>query len=162
MLLQRLDNTQFGSINVAKEKAVTAVAFRRPTKAWQDLIAQGGVHLRLLNLTGDAGVLEGAVPIVVDGKIIGGIGASGGSSQQVCPGFPGRRRCTEVKTDKITRTIGTVAEADPIAHGLGCQLLPMPPPKSHRDLIQYGLSRHRTGSINAWQPRFLPPWGGFF
>ena len=82
MLLQRLDNTQFGSINVAKEKAVSAVAFRRPTKAWQDLIAQGGVHLRLLNLTGDAGVLEGAVPIVVDGKIIGGIGASGGSSQQ--------------------------------------------------------------------------------
>lgn len=82
MLLQRLDNTQFGSIDVAREKAVSAVAFRRPTKAWQDLIAQGGVHLRLLNLTGDAGVLEGAVPIVVEGKIIGGIGASGGTSQQ--------------------------------------------------------------------------------
>ena len=82
MLLQRLDNTQFGSINIAREKAQAAAAFRRPTKAWQDLIAQGGVHLRLLNLTGDAGVLEGAVPIVVDGKVIGGIGASGGSSQQ--------------------------------------------------------------------------------
>ena len=82
MLLQRLDNTQFGSIDIAREKAQAAAAFRRPTKVWQDLIAQGGVNLRLLNLTGDAGVLEGAVPIVVDGRIIGGIGASGGSSQQ--------------------------------------------------------------------------------
>jgi glc operon protein GlcG len=82
MLLERLDNTQFGSVDIAREKAHAAAAFRRPTKAWQDLIAQGGVHLRLLNLTGDAGVLEGAVPIIVDGKVIGGIGASGGSSQQ--------------------------------------------------------------------------------
>lgn len=82
MFLERLDNTQFGSIKIATEKAHSAAAFRRPTKAWQDLLAQGGVHLRLLNLTGDAGVLEGAVPIIVDGKVIGAIGASGGSSQQ--------------------------------------------------------------------------------
>ena len=82
VMLQRLENTQYGSVQVATDKAQAAVAFRRPTKAWQDLIAQGGVHLRLLNLTGDAGVLEGAVPVVIDGKIIGGIGASGGSSQQ--------------------------------------------------------------------------------
>lgn len=82
ILLERLDNTQFGSIDVAREKAHAAAAFRRPTKAWQDLIAQGGVHLRLLNLTGDAGVLEGAVPIIVDGKLIGAVGTSGGSSQQ--------------------------------------------------------------------------------
>ncbi len=82
VMLQRLESTQYGSISVAIEKAQAATAFRRPTKAWQDLIAQGGVHLRLLNLTGDAGVLEGAVPIIVDGKLIGGIGASGGSSQQ--------------------------------------------------------------------------------
>lgn len=82
MLLERLDNTQFASIKIATEKAHSAAAFRRPTKAWQDLLAEGGVHLRLLNLTGDAGVLEGGVPIVVDGKVIGAIGASGGSSQQ--------------------------------------------------------------------------------
>ena len=82
MLLERLDNTQFGSVHVAREKAHAAAAFRRPTKVWQDLIAKGGEHLRLLNLTGDAGVLEGAVPILVDGKVIGAIGASGGSSQQ--------------------------------------------------------------------------------
>ncbi len=82
VLLQRLENTQFGSIDVARDKARSAAAFRRPTKAWQDLIAQGGVHLRLLNLTGDAGVLEGGVPILVEGKVIGAIAASGGSSQQ--------------------------------------------------------------------------------
>jgi len=82
IMLERMDNTQFGSIEVAKEKAHAAVAFRRPTKAFQDLIAQGGANLRLLNLTGDAGVLEGGVPVVLDGKIVGAIGASGGSSDQ--------------------------------------------------------------------------------
>ncbi len=81
-MLQRLENTQYGSLAVAQDKAQAAVAFRRPTKAFQDLIAQGGVHLRLLNLTGNAGVLEGAVPIIVDGKVIGGIGVSGVTSEQ--------------------------------------------------------------------------------
>ena len=82
MMLQRLDNTQFGSLHVATEKARASAAFRRPTKAFQDLIAQGGVNLRLLNLTGDAGVLEGGVPIISDGKLIGAIGVSGVTSQQ--------------------------------------------------------------------------------
>ena len=81
VMMHRLDNTQFGSIDVARDKARTAVAFRRPTKVFQDLIAQGGGNLRLLNLTG-ASVLEGGIPIVVGGKIIGGIGVSGGTSQQ--------------------------------------------------------------------------------
>ena len=82
VMLQRLENTQFGSINVATEKAQAAVAFRRPTKVFQDLIAQGGVHLRLLNLTNNSGVLEGGVPIMVDGKIVGGVGVSGVNSNQ--------------------------------------------------------------------------------
>ncbi len=82
VMLQRLDNTQYGSVDVAREKAQASAAFRRPTKVFQDLIAKGGEHLRLLNLTGDAGVLEGAVPIIVGGKLIGAIGASGGSSAQ--------------------------------------------------------------------------------
>lgn len=82
VLFQRLDTTQYGSVDVATEKAKGSVAFRRPTKAFQDLIAQGGVNLRLLNITGDAGVFEGGVPIVVDGKIIGAIGVSGVTSQQ--------------------------------------------------------------------------------
>lgn len=82
VMLQRLDSTQFGSIDVAKDKAHAAVAFRRPTKVFQDLIAQGGVNLRLLNLVSNAGVLEGGVPVVVGGKIIGAIGVSGVTSQQ--------------------------------------------------------------------------------
>ncbi len=82
VMLERFDNTQFGSVKVATEKAHGSAAFRRPTKAFQDLIAQGGVHLRLLNITGDASVFEGGVPIIADGKIIGGIGVSGVTSQQ--------------------------------------------------------------------------------
>ena len=81
VMLQRLDNTQWGSIEVAKDKAYSAVAFRRPTKAFSDAIVQGGAGLRLLNLTG-ASLIEGGVPIVVDGKVIGSIGVSGGSAQQ--------------------------------------------------------------------------------
>ena len=80
VMMQRLDNTQWGSVEIAKEKARTAVALRRPTKALQDAIAQGGVNLRLL-ATGFS-PLEGGVPIVVDGKIIGSVGVSGVTSQQ--------------------------------------------------------------------------------
>jgi glc operon protein GlcG len=80
VMMQRLDNTQWGSIDIAKEKARSAVALRRPTKALQDAIAQGGVNLRFLS-TGFS-VLEGGIPIVVDGKIIGSVGVSGVTSQQ--------------------------------------------------------------------------------
>ena len=81
VMLTRLDNAQWGSTEVAREKAHSAVAFRRPTKVFQDLIAQGGANLRLLNLSG-ASMLEGGIPIVVDGKIVGGVGVSGVTSQQ--------------------------------------------------------------------------------
>ena len=80
VMLQRLDNAQWGSIEVAKEKARSAVALRRPTKVLQDLIAQGGANLRLLNI--GYSVLEGGIQIVADGKIIGSIGVSGVTSQQ--------------------------------------------------------------------------------
>jgi uncharacterized protein GlcG (DUF336 family) len=82
VMMQRLDGAPFGSVNVAREKAHGAVAFKRPTKAFQDAIAQGGVNLRLLNITGDASVLEGGVPIIVNGMVIGAIGVSGVTSQQ--------------------------------------------------------------------------------
>ena len=80
VMMQRLDNTQWGSIDIAKEKARSAVALRRPTKVLQDGIAQGGVNLRFLS-TGFS-VLEGGIPIVHDGKIIGSIGVSGVLSTQ--------------------------------------------------------------------------------
>ncbi len=80
VMLQRLDNAQWGSVEIAKEKARSAVALRRPTKVLQDLVAQGGANLRLLNV--GYSVLEGGIPIVMDGKIIGSIGVSGVTSQQ--------------------------------------------------------------------------------
>ena len=80
VMLQRLDGAQWGSIDIAREKAKSSVALRRPTKALQDLIAQGGANLRLLNI--GYSVLEGGIPIVVGGKIVGGVGVSGVTSQQ--------------------------------------------------------------------------------
>jgi glc operon protein GlcG len=79
--LQRMDGAQWGSIEVAREKAYSAVAFRRPTKAFEDAIGQGGVNLRILRLPG-ASPLEGGLPIVVDGKLVGGIGVSGVTAPQ--------------------------------------------------------------------------------
>jgi|RhiMetdeSRZDD1v2_1073273.scaffolds.fasta_scaffold164625_3 uncharacterized protein GlcG (DUF336 family) len=80
VMMQRLDGAQWGSIEIARKKAESSVALRRPTKALQDLVAQGGANLRLLTI--GYSVLEGGIPIVVGGKIIGGIGVSGVTSQQ--------------------------------------------------------------------------------
>jgi len=81
VMLQRLDNTQYASIDIAKGKAVTSVNFRRPSKALEDAIAAGGAGLRLLRVEGVT-PLEGGVLIVADGKIFGGIGVSGVTSAQ--------------------------------------------------------------------------------
>jgi glc operon protein GlcG len=81
VMVHRMDGAQFGSLEVAREKAYSAVAFRRPTKAFEDAIGQGGVNLRILKLAG-ASPLEGGLPIVVDGKLIGGIGVSGVTAPQ--------------------------------------------------------------------------------
>jgi uncharacterized protein GlcG (DUF336 family) len=81
VVLHRMDGAQFGSIEVAREKAYSAVSFRRPTKVFEDAVGQGGMNLRLLRLSG-ASVLEGGLPLVVDGKLVGGIGVSGVTSAQ--------------------------------------------------------------------------------
>jgi glc operon protein GlcG len=80
VMTQRANNVQYASIRIAEGKARTAVEFRRPTKALEDTVATGGAGLRLLSVEG-ASLLEGGVPIVVDGKIIGGIGVSGVASK---------------------------------------------------------------------------------
>lgn len=77
----KMDNTQHASVDIAIGKAVTANNLKRPTKALQDVIAQGGAGLRLLAVK-DITPLEGGVPIVADGKIIGAIGVSGVASNQ--------------------------------------------------------------------------------
>ena len=81
VLLQRLDNTQFASVEVAQQKAYSAVAFRRPTKVFQDGVAAGGEGLRLLKLAG-ATPVEGGLPLIAEGKMVGSIGVSGVTSQQ--------------------------------------------------------------------------------
>jgi glc operon protein GlcG len=81
VMLQRMDGAQLGSIEVARDKAWSAVAFRRPTKLFEDAVGQGGANLRLLRLTG-ASPIEGGIPIMADGKVIGAIGVSGGTAPQ--------------------------------------------------------------------------------
>jgi len=77
----RLDNTQLGSVEVAIEKAKTSALFRRPTKAFEDTLAMGGAGLKLLKLPGGLPI-EGGLPIIRDGKVIGAIGVSGVKSTE--------------------------------------------------------------------------------
>ncbi|MBU6486544.1 MAG: heme-binding protein [Burkholderiales bacterium] len=81
VLLQRLDQAQLGSIEVARQKAQTAVYFRRPTKRFEEALAQGGLHLRLLGMT-NLTPLDGGLPLVVDGEVVGAIGVSGMQSHE--------------------------------------------------------------------------------
>jgi len=78
---ERMDDTQVGSVEVALSKARSAARFKRPTKAFQDALAAGGEGLRILALQGAVPV-DGGVPLVIDGKIVGAIGVSGGTSAQ--------------------------------------------------------------------------------
>ena len=76
VMLHRLDGAQLSAVRIAEGKALTAVEFRRPTKALEDVIASGGAGLRYFTVP-NINLMEGGVPIVVDGKIVGGIGVSG-------------------------------------------------------------------------------------
>lgn len=78
---ERMDNTLTGSIAVSQDKAVSAALFRRPTKVFQDALAAGGAGLRILTLRG-ASAIEGGIPLVADGMIVGAIGVSGASGEQ--------------------------------------------------------------------------------
>jgi glc operon protein GlcG len=90
---EKLDNTQIGSSQVAINKARSAALFKRPTKSFEDTLAKGGDGLRTLGLEGAVPV-EGGVPIVMDGKIVGAIGMSGGTSAQDA-------QCAQVGADAL-------------------------------------------------------------
>jgi glc operon protein GlcG len=81
VMFHKVDNTQLASISASEGKASTALRFKRPSKALDDAIAAGGAGLRLLAVK-DITPLEGGLPILVDGKIIGAIGVSGALSSQ--------------------------------------------------------------------------------
>jgi uncharacterized protein GlcG (DUF336 family) len=76
---EKMDNTQLGSADVAIEKARAAAKFKRPSKAFQDLVAGGGAGLRILRLPG-AVPFEGGIPLILEGQIVGAIGVSGDTS----------------------------------------------------------------------------------
>ena len=76
---ERMDGVQYGSLEVAQAKARSAALFRRPSKAFADTVSQGKVGV--MTLPGAVAV-EGGIPIVVDGRIVGAIGVSGGTSEQ--------------------------------------------------------------------------------
>ena len=78
ILLHCLDDTQPASQEIAVEKARSAARLRRPTKALEDAIAGG----RTAFLSLDAVVLEGGLPVRVDGQVVGAIGVSGMTSSQ--------------------------------------------------------------------------------
>ena len=78
---EKMDGTQVASVNIALDKARSSVRFKRPTKAMQDVLAQGGAGVRFLALQGAIPV-EGGIPLVMNGQIVGAIGASGGTSDQ--------------------------------------------------------------------------------
>ena len=78
---EKMDETQTGSVTVSQSKARSAARFKRPTKAFQDALTSTPDGLRILGIEGAVPV-EGGLPIVVDGKIVGAIGVSGGTSQQ--------------------------------------------------------------------------------
>jgi glc operon protein GlcG len=78
---ERMDATQVGSVIVAVDKARSAARFKRPTKAFQDMLTSGGEGLRVFRIKGAVPV-EGGVPLIIDGKIVGAIGVSGGTSPQ--------------------------------------------------------------------------------
>ena len=79
--LWRMDNTQLASIDIAIGKAVTANNVKRPTKALQDLVAPGTSTPRMQGLPGITPV-DGGLPIVIDGKVVGAIAAAGAAANQ--------------------------------------------------------------------------------
>jgi glc operon protein GlcG len=81
VMQHRLDNVQLSSIDISIGKAKTALMFKRPTKVLDDAISSGGTGLRFLALK-DIVPLEGGLPLLLDGKIIGAIGVSGVLSAQ--------------------------------------------------------------------------------
>ena len=78
---EKMDGTQTGSVAVAVAKARSAALFKRSTKTFQDTLAGGGEGLRVLRLE-NAVPVEGGLPLIVDGTIVGAIGLSGGTSAQ--------------------------------------------------------------------------------
>ncbi len=76
MALERIDGTFAAGANISIGKARTAVLFKKPTKFFEDVIAKGRTAMVAVDFT----PLQGGIPILVEGQVVGGIGVSGASS----------------------------------------------------------------------------------
>jgi len=76
--LERMDEAPIGSLEVSQKKARSSVIFKSPTKQFSDALAKGATALLKLDII----PFEGGIPLVVDGKVIGAIGVSGGAAEQ--------------------------------------------------------------------------------
>jgi glc operon protein GlcG len=79
-MLHRLDQSNLGAVGLAQRKAETAVRFRRATKVFEEIVAGGGT--RLLSVADDIITLEGGLPLLAGGLVVGAIGVSGMQSHQ--------------------------------------------------------------------------------
>lgn len=75
VLLQRLDHAQTSSIDTAVAKARAAVAWKRPSRLLEESVNNG--RIAFLSVSQGMGLLQGAVPIEIDGAVIGAVGVSG-------------------------------------------------------------------------------------
>ena len=96
LVVHRMDDAQIASIRIAIGKAETAARFKRPTKALEDALAGG--RNAILALPG-ATPLEGAFPVVVDGKVVGAVGVSGALSAQDA-------QCAKAGVDAVMKALG--------------------------------------------------------
>jgi glc operon protein GlcG len=78
---EKMDNTQLGSASIAVDKARTAALFKRPTKAFEDAVGASPNGARVVSMHGVIAI-EGGIPLVMDGKIVGAVGVSGATSAQ--------------------------------------------------------------------------------
>lgn len=75
LLVHRIDGTQHSSVATAMGKARTAVAFKRPTRLLEEMVNQG--RYSFLSAPGEPVLLQGGLPVEIDGQLVGAIGVSG-------------------------------------------------------------------------------------
>lgn len=81
-MLHRLDGANLGAVALAQRKAEAAIKFRAPTKNFEDFLVAGGPGLRFLAMASELIAVEGGVPLVANGEVVGSIGVSGMQSSQ--------------------------------------------------------------------------------